>query len=45
MFDDEYDLEELEPPRPYTPEQREAIDEINAEIAKAFAELCQIGGV
>lgn len=40
-FDElELDESELEPPKPYTAEQRAAIDEMNAELAKAFAEYC-----
>lgn len=44
MFDDEYELDESElaPPKPYTPEQRAAIDEMNADLAAAFDEYCEL---
>ncbi len=38
----ELDASELEAPKPYTAEQRAAIDEMNAEIAKAFREFCEV---
>lgn len=39
---DELELEEdeLAPTKPYTLEQRAAIDEMNAELARAFDEYC-----
>lgn len=42
-FDEyEFDEEELEPPKPYTAEQRAVIDEMNAELAKAFDEYLSL---
>lgn len=46
MDDYEYELneEELAPSKPYTPEQRELIDEINQQLADAFDEyMCLCG--
>lgn len=40
-FPNEYDFDE-ETPKPYTAEQRAAIDEMNAEIEKAFREFCEV---
>ncbi len=42
MEDYELDESELGPSKPYTAEQRAAIDEINAEIAKAFDEYLSV---
>lgn len=39
----ELDEEELAPPKPYTPERQAEIDELNAEIAAAFKDLCEMG--
>lgn len=43
-YEDEYELdeEELAPPKPYTPEQREMIDEINRQLADAFNEYLKL---
>lgn len=42
--EDEYELDEEEfaPSKPYTPEQQEAIDEMNAELAAAFDEYLSL---
>lgn len=44
MSDYEYELDgsELDTPKPYTPEQQEMIDEMNAELAAAFDEYCEL---
>ncbi len=43
MTVDEFDGEELSPPKPYTAERRAEIDEINGEIAELFREIDEMG--
>ena len=42
MTDYELEAEELAPPKPYTPEQQDLIDDINKEIADAYSEFMSV---
>ncbi len=43
MTVDEFDGEELTPPKPYTAERKAEIDETNNEIAELFREINEMG--